>query len=486
MKFNLVLLHKEGSPYAGCLEDVRQPLYYALQSLGHDVSVSNNQFAASATNIILGLQDRPDLDICSIPKESIIYNFEQISSGSKAMRPHYLEALKQFSVWEYSQRNISILRKEFQLNNITHVPLGYMPQMTRIDPDYPKDIDVLLYGSPNERRMQAIEALQNMGVKAVLADKVFGAERDFLIARSKIVLNVHYYTPGILEVVRIGYLLANKKMVVSELNADTEMHAGYEEACVYSPYDQIVKTVQALLSREELCKNQALKGYEIFKNKSYPEILSEVAGVAASDSTTRKCIPKKMNAGSGKDYRMDYFNVDISSKWNPDAVLDLSKPISSNVYETERFGKVFLTPGYFEQILANDMIEHVPDLVQTMSNFLELLCEGGSLHIKVPYELSLGAWQDPTHLRAFNENSWKYYTEWAWYLGWKDWRFELQEIEYELTSLGRYHHSQGAGLDEILKLPRAIDTMSVVLRKRKSNSSEKLEYDRRHHLFYCN
>jgi hypothetical protein len=54
----------------------------------------------------------------------------------------------------------------------------------------------------------------------------------------------------------------------------------------------------------------------------------------------------------------------------------------------------------------------VRDLPQLMGNFLNLLVEEGELEIVVPYDLSLGAWQDPTHVRAFNENSWRYYCDW--------------------------------------------------------------------------
>jgi hypothetical protein len=45
----------------------------------------------------------------------------------------------------------------------------------------------------------------------------------------------------------------------------------------------------------------------------------------------------------------------------------------------------------------------------------------------VPYEKALTAWQDPTHIRAMNENSWIYYIEWFWYLGWFEHRFEMKQ-----------------------------------------------------------
>ena len=55
---------------------------------------------------------------------------------------------------------------------------------------------------------------------------------------------------------------------------------------------------------------------------------------------------------------------------------------------------------------------------------------GGAFSIEVPYEKALTAWQDPTHLRALNENSWLYYTDWFWYLGWFEHRFEIAKSQW--------------------------------------------------------
>ena len=83
------------------------------------------------------------------------------------------------------------------------------------------------------------------------------------------------------------------------------------------------------------------------------------------------------------------------------------------------------------------------------------------MHIHVPYDLSLGAWQDPTHVRAFNENSWRYYTDWHWYLNWTD-RFELTALEMRLSKVGE---ALELPQDVILRTPRAVDSMYVVLTK---------------------
>jgi hypothetical protein len=172
-----------------------------------------------------------------------------------------------------------------------------------------------------------------------------------------------------------------------------------------------------------------------------------------------------LNIGSGKDWMRDAINADINPAKNPDWVLDITKvPWGEKV--TTRHGEFVVEPGCCHVIFANDVLEHIPDLVTAMTNCKELLHEEGEFHIHVPYDLSYGAWQDPTHVRAFNEKSWLYYTDWSWYLGWKD-RFYLESMEFELSDIGvKMAQEEGLDINQLAVVPRAIDAMRIVLTKK--------------------
>jgi SAM-dependent methyltransferase len=170
--------------------------------------------------------------------------------------------------------------------------------------------------------------------------------------------------------------------------------------------------------------------------------------------------PRHLNLGSGKDFREDCLNADIQESKKPDWVLDITKIPWAETIST-RFGEIKVEQGMFTKIIANDVLEHIPDLVKAMTNCKDLLVEGGEFHIHVPYDLSLGAWQDPTHVRAFNENSWLYYTDWHWYLGWKD-KFVVKELQLVKSKLAEEMNIS----DQMLTiLPRMVDSMKVVLVK---------------------
>ena len=167
-----------------------------------------------------------------------------------------------------------------------------------------------------------------------------------------------------------------------------------------------------------------------------------------------------LNLGSGKDWQEDCLNADIQASKDPDWLLDITKVPWGETIRT-RLGELEIKRGMFDVILANDVLEHILDLVTAMTNCKDLLKVGGEMRIHVPYDLSLGAWHDPTHVRAFNENSWRYYTDWHWYLNWPD-RLELTRLEMRLSAVGE---ALKLPQDEILRTPRAVDSMYVVLTK---------------------
>jgi SAM-dependent methyltransferase len=184
-------------------------------------------------------------------------------------------------------------------------------------------------------------------------------------------------------------------------------------------------------------------------------------------------LPKRINLGSGKSWDPDYLNIDIDAKWRPDLLADLSDSSwIGRTFSCERFGDCRLEADGFEYIVAMDVLEHVPDLTGLMTSCLRLLRPGGVMKIGVPYDLSLGAWQDPTHVRAFNENSWHYYTEWHWYLGWEEARFDLTSQVFLLSAYGQEKNAGGCPLEDLLRMPRAIDSIHVELTKRLLTAEE--------------
>ena len=103
--------------------------------------------------------------------------------------------------------------------------------------------------------------------------------------------------------------------------------------------------------------------------------------------------------GHGRDRRTECVNADIRTDVGADWIVDISKLSYGEVVQSP-VDLVTIRPGMFSKIIALDVLEHIPDLVAAMTNCRDLLEMGGEMHISVPYDLSLGAWQDPTSTKS--------------------------------------------------------------------------------------
>jgi hypothetical protein len=93
----------------------------------------------------------------------------------------------------------------------------------------------------------------------------YGEERDALIARAKIVLNLHYFDAQVFEIVRVSYLLANRKCVVSETGRDTALEGPLREGIAFAPYDSLAQTCVRLLQDEAARRRLAEAGFNCFR-----------------------------------------------------------------------------------------------------------------------------------------------------------------------------------------------------------------------------
>ena len=233
-----------GYPHSAAFAEVAEALNWGLGQLGHESLLSTRLDNRRRTHLVLGANLLPKFPQPLAPG-SVLYNLEQIEPGSKWCSEAYLDLLRQNTVWDYSERNRSVLAELGVQSRV--VPVAPAPSWSRIAAQ-PRDIDVLFYGSMNQRRFDVLEALRARGLRVEQAFAVYGAPRDALIARARIVLNLHYYEAKVFEIVRVAYLLANGVCVVSETGSDPDEEAQFAEALAFAPYERLVHTCCELLA----------------------------------------------------------------------------------------------------------------------------------------------------------------------------------------------------------------------------------------------
>jgi len=111
----------------------------------------------------------------------------------------------------------------------------------------------------------------------------------------------------------------------------------------------------------------------------------------------------KLNLGCSDRFRPGYLNVD---KFRPHGV------VNGDEFRQVDLVKLWPWPdSSIEEVVADDIIEHLPDKILTMNEIHRVLVPGGKAHIFVPTTDGRGAWQDPTHVSYWNRNSFFYFTK---------------------------------------------------------------------------
>jgi SAM-dependent methyltransferase len=97
-----------------------------------------------------------------------------------------------------------------------------------------------------------------------------------------------------------------------------------------------------------------------------------------------------LNLGCGRKYLADAVNVDVTADSKPDVVHDLNR-----------------TPwpfpdGRFTEVVANDVIEHLDDVMTIFEEIHRVCANGAVVRIAVPHFSSGNAYSDPTHRNFFS------------------------------------------------------------------------------------
>jgi hypothetical protein len=271
MQFNICLIQPKNYIHTYAFLELAQLLHFGIKSLNLRSKLSLNQICPDSTNIVIGAHLLDTSHISQLPKNSIILNTEQLDSINIAWLTPILQFAKNFSVWDYSLKNISKLN-DLGFYKVKFLELGYQSELQRIPKKSPQNIDVLFYGSMNPRREKVIAELRAHDLNVHVAFAIYGPQRDELISRSKVVLNHHHYDSEIYEVVRTSYLINNAKLVVGEVNPSTSIDTHYLTSIYPAKYEELAASCSKLVRNEILridLENKALSTFRQFPQSRF-------------------------------------------------------------------------------------------------------------------------------------------------------------------------------------------------------------------------
>lgn len=234
-----------------------------------EFNVRNHRYRDDRLYIFLGANNLVQLPQ-AMPKRYMVYQLEQskhshwMQGSEMRLYAGVLSGARLF--WDYSRENLRVLAKENNLRG-EHVPIGYVDGWRPPRGAADKDIDVVFFGSTHGRRERIFAELRARGFRVVVETQAFGKQRDALIRRAKLALNIHFYAPCLLETARINSLLLEGSLVVSERDErDEAPNELYKDAVVFSTYESLVDTCTTWLAKSEAERSaKAALCYEHFQ-----------------------------------------------------------------------------------------------------------------------------------------------------------------------------------------------------------------------------
>ncbi len=278
---NFHILHYMPSPSIHIFQgynDVIDALVWGLNALGYPATSGVNDWRTDATLIIFGAHLMRLEMLAQFPTSTCVYNLEQLDGcmrvGVDMGVYQYIAA--NFEVWDYSATNISVWQTHLGAQRVKLVPIGYAPVLSRIPRPEEQDVDVLFYGAPTAYRYLTLARVCGAGLKLVNVCGFYGATRDSLIARSKIVLNLrHDSATSIFSIVRAAYLLANRKVIVSDTVASDDERP---DGVVFVDAEWIPTVCKNLAENPDLRFVAEEQGYQAFARRNIATALRAALG----------------------------------------------------------------------------------------------------------------------------------------------------------------------------------------------------------------
>lgn len=257
--------------------EVIKTIIWGLRCHGHEVTYAVNTHRDGARNVIFGASMASVDQINAWPDDTVIYNLEQVPAA--ALEPGIERKLfylsTKFEIWDYSQCNVDGWKTINDQCRTKYVPIGYAPILESIDKAADQDIDVLIYGGPSENRLTIFTDLCLKGLSCVFCFGIYGQARDDFIARSKIVLNVGHSHAKIFSIVRVSYLLANRKAVVADLNPDMNIEPDMFEALQFSTRENFTRTCLHYAHDEEARRQLEENAFNVMQKRDIRRILTD-------------------------------------------------------------------------------------------------------------------------------------------------------------------------------------------------------------------
>lgn len=282
----------ESNPYAPrpfVFTEVAVCLVDAIRASGFRSEHLVNCIDPAAFSIVLGGAPRMQGELEHMdPRRCAIFNFEQLASGSFLAGPEHLNWLANWLVLDYHGHNLEVLRRTNGLRQRSlEVPIKPSPSLVTMGHEA-CSVDVLFYGTMNERRAQVLHDLQALGLSVEIVAGAYAGELAPAVRRARLVLHVHFYDTGLFPVARMLQPAVMGVPIVCETSVFSSSNDWSNSGIVFSDLARLAGTCKSLLddpNSMQLCATrvQAFCSSIDFST-SFRAVLAEFAALSLTPS----------------------------------------------------------------------------------------------------------------------------------------------------------------------------------------------------------
>lgn len=275
---NLVNLSKFGGPGPAVFLDTIHSVSDMLQEIGYQTRISSNVILNDAINILWGVGSvfsptYEEIAAIATPKNSIIFNMEQMSSNSTLITEEYIDFLSKYVVLDYNKENLSRLtaRPNFIGYEFPLIPSkNFISDYSKPD-SYEKKFDIAFYGIVNQRRKMIISEILSRGLTVKMISGAYGQQLPLELLDCKAILNLHFYESSIFEVARCLRPLAMGLPIISEQSIIPSSVNWYESGIIFSKYDDLVDCCIHYVKKESELLESAQQSFRFIFEKTHRE-----------------------------------------------------------------------------------------------------------------------------------------------------------------------------------------------------------------------
>lgn len=200
-----------------CLEDLAACLGDALRRAGHEVFYAG-AFCESKPSDLIQIAIGAHRESVTLPAYPVVIYQTEVPNSASFPASFHVKLLKALCVWDsapgYGTGDAVVepgLYHTGAMQTVNEVASAMTGQ-----PVPRKDIDLLFYGSLSSRRIEILTKLQDAGLAPQVHFNVFGAERNALVDRAKVVVDIKQRTDDPNDKTRTFFLDSRGACVLTE------------------------------------------------------------------------------------------------------------------------------------------------------------------------------------------------------------------------------------------------------------------------------